>query len=135
LFFLDYPSRKSKDEIWKIYLKYYGLIDETEDIEVQFKEAKLPQDENWTGSEIATCCRLAAMRKRTVAAIGEYMPTISTQAKDRIDEVREWAHGKCYAAEYEGIYDKDKHKKRIAESSDGAPRRRIRTQRLTTDEG
>lgn len=131
LFFIDYPGRESKDAIWKIHLKGYRHFDKyLEDgatIDEAFSNFELPSDELWTGSEIEACCRLAAVRRRSLKEIGDHMPTISSQASDRIEEIREWAHGRCYAAEYEGIYRKESHAQRLAELSPASrPARRLR---------
>ncbi|HMC12207.1 MAG TPA: AAA family ATPase, partial [Pirellulaceae bacterium] len=51
IFFLDLPSREQKDQIWQIYAQAYGL--ET--------PQRRPPDDAWTGAEIKSCCRLAAL--------------------------------------------------------------------------
>lgn len=109
LFFLDYPDRKSKDEIWKIHLANYELLAPDQPL----SEVALPPDENWTGSEIEACCRLARLRKVPVKQIGATMPIIAAQASARIEEGREWASGRCFAAEYEALYDKNKHQQQL----------------------
>lgn len=133
LFFLDYPDKKSKEEIWKIHLLRYKFpeLDAAEDLDAWFKDFSrkhLPPDDFWTGSEIEACCRLARLRKKSVLEIGETMPTVSSQAKEKIAEIREWAEGRCYAAEYDGIYQRETHEKRLLESArNGASRRVLRS--------
>jgi hypothetical protein len=118
LFFLDYPDRASKDEIWKLHLISYGLLQPDQPL----SEIKLPQDDEWTGSEIEACCRLARLRGISVEQVGENMPTIAQQAPERIEAVREWADGKCFAAEYEGIYKKNDHAKKLKQMlQEGSP--------------
>jgi len=51
IFFLDLPSREERQAIWKLYLQKYDLD----------AGQKLPSDEQWTGAEIKSCCRLAAL--------------------------------------------------------------------------
>ncbi len=109
MFFLDYPGRAAKDEIWKIHLVGYELLEAGQPI----TDVKLPDDENWTASEIEGCCRLAHLRNQSPAAVGKTMPTIFSQSGQRIEAIRDWADGRCYAAEYEGLYYKDKHKTRV----------------------
>lgn len=102
LFFLDYPTRESKDEIWKIHLNRYEHIDGNTG--VVFEDIELPDDNFWTGSEIEACCRLAKLRKRTIASIGEIMPIMRDQAAETIKRLRDNAKGRCFSAEQEQIY-------------------------------
>ncbi len=51
VFFVDLPGRDQKDGIWSIYQRHYGL---------DAKQAR-PDDTNWTGAEIKSCCRLASL--------------------------------------------------------------------------
>lgn len=140
LFFIDYPGRQSKDEIWKIHLQRYGLLkveDKGATVDELFKEIALPKDDMWTGSEIEACCRLAAVRGKTLPEIGDSMPVISNQAAERIEETREWADGRCYAAEYDGIYRKDQHKATLSQlaSTNGHRRQVLRSSKRKTKEG
>ena len=49
VFFVDLPGRDQKDAIWGIDTGHYGL---------DAKQAR-PDDTNWTGAEIKSCCRPA----------------------------------------------------------------------------
>ena len=49
IFFLDLPGPAERDRIWPLYLRKYGLD----------REQRRPADRDWTGAEIASCCRLA----------------------------------------------------------------------------
>lgn len=51
IFMLDLPGLAEKQTIWDLYLRQYEL-DQTQ---------KLPVDSDWTGAEIKSCCRLAAL--------------------------------------------------------------------------
>jgi SpoVK/Ycf46/Vps4 family AAA+-type ATPase len=51
IFFLDTPSTAEKEKIWPIHLAKYGL---------KLNTAR-PEDRDWTGAEIQSCCRLAAL--------------------------------------------------------------------------
>ena len=51
VFFVDLPGRDQKDAIWGIYTNFYGL---------DTKQGR-PDDANWTGAEIKSCCRLASL--------------------------------------------------------------------------
>ena len=69
--FLDLPGRKQKDQIWQQYLKLFQL-----DV-----DQMLPQDDQFTGAEIRSCCRLAALLDvPLVQAISMSSPSRSRQA-------------------------------------------------------
>ena len=51
IFFLDLPGREQKDLIWRLYLEKYRLD----------PGQRRPRDLDWTGAEIQSCCRLAAL--------------------------------------------------------------------------
>ena len=51
VWFLDLPSVQQRRGIWHIYLDLFGLDP---------KQAR-PVDADWTGAEIRSCCRLAAL--------------------------------------------------------------------------
>jgi SpoVK/Ycf46/Vps4 family AAA+-type ATPase len=133
LFFLDYPGRKAKDEIWKIHLADYELIDPAEDRNEAFERFKrdhgLPEDEQWTGAEIEACCALARKRRHrgvTVKSVGATLGTIASRDIGSVEAVREWAEAnKCYAAEYEGLYRRAEHEGHLEELSQEQPRRRV----------
>lgn len=127
LFFLDYPREEAKVEIWKIHLATYGFIEAgtATDLEEQFRKIKLPKTDNWTGAEIEACCRIASLLGKSVAEFGKHMPTIAQQAGDQIEEIRRWAEGRCWAAEYEGVYHRDEHDARIAAALSAGDRRRL----------
>lgn len=134
MFFLDYPGRKAKDEIWKIHLAAFELIDPEEDREEAFQRFKrdhgLPDDNQWTGAEIEACCALARKRRHrgaTVKKVGEMMGTLADRDVGSIEAVREWAEkNKCYAAEYEGLYRRGEHERLLTEmASTELPRRKV----------
>src|SRR5262249_33875956 len=51
VFFLDLPGQRQRETIWQMYLRKFGLD----------AAQRLPQDREWTGAEIRSCCRLAAL--------------------------------------------------------------------------
>lgn len=51
VFMLDLPGSAEKQAIWPIHLSRYGLD----------HNSPRPDDRDWTGAEIASCCRLAAL--------------------------------------------------------------------------
>ena len=50
-FFLDLPGQQEKDAIWRMYIEKFGLD----------PDQPRPNDRDWTGAEIKSCCRLAAL--------------------------------------------------------------------------
>src|SRR5947209_14899577 len=50
-FFLDLPGQDEKGTIWRMYLDRFGLD----------PEQPRPNDRDFTGAEIKSCCRLAAL--------------------------------------------------------------------------
>ena len=51
IFFLDLPGRAQKDVIWRQYIAEFELD----------ALQRVPDDLKWTGAEIKSCCRLAAL--------------------------------------------------------------------------
>ena len=51
IFFLDLPATSEKRLIWRMYRQQFGI----EESQPQ------PDDKDWTGAEIKSCCRLAAL--------------------------------------------------------------------------
>lgn len=95
LFMVDLPSREEKDLIWQMYERQYGL-----DVKQR------PIDENWTGAEIKSCCRLAALHRTTLLRAAKYIVPVCVTAADKIDALRTWASGRCLHASREGHYEK-----------------------------
>ena len=96
--FLDLPSRKQKDLIWQQYLKSYDL---------DLAQAT-PSDRYWTGSEIRSCCRLAALLDVPVKQAAQNVVPIATTAGESVDRLRSWANGRCLDAEKGGVYQSGK---------------------------
>jgi hypothetical protein len=115
IFFFDMPSREIKDEAWALYRTHYGLDPDYE----------LPDDENWTPAEIMQCCRLASLFGRTLKAAANMIVPVAQTNSEKINQLREWAHGRCLSADYFGIYDKNGQQEDESLKSN-RPRRRIR---------
>jgi SpoVK/Ycf46/Vps4 family AAA+-type ATPase len=132
LFFVDFPGRAAKDQIWRIHLRGYELA-ALDNLETMLEAVRLAKhrsgrglDDEWTGAEIETCCRQARQRKLSVIEVGTQLPRLIDQAYDTIRLTREWAQGKAYAAEYEGIYIPQEHEQRIsALAGNGDLRRKV----------
>ncbi len=51
VFFLDLPGHDERRTIWRMYIRKFGLD----------PDQRIPQDRDWVGAEIRSCCRLAAL--------------------------------------------------------------------------
>ncbi len=94
VFFLDLPSREEKDAIWGIYRDLYE-IDPSQSI---------PDDTNWTGAEIKSCCRLSALLDLSLKLAAQNVVPVAVTASESMDRLRSWASGRCLSASRSGIY-------------------------------
>ena len=94
MFFVDLPGRDPKDGIWAIYQNFYGL------------DAKQPRpdDTNWTGAEIKSCCRLASLLDVPLVQAAQNVVPVAVTAGDKIESLRQWAAGRCLSADRPGVY-------------------------------
>ncbi len=94
VFFVDLPGRDQKDAIWGIYTQHYGL---------DAKQAR-PDDTNWTGAEIKSCCRLARLLDVPLVQAAQNVVPVAVTAGDKIEGLRQWASGRCLSADRAGVY-------------------------------
>jgi len=94
VFFLDLPGEQQKKAIWKVYLELFGL-DANQD---------RPNDHDWTGAEIRSCCRLAALLDVPLTAAAQNVVPVAVTAAESITRLRDWASGRCLNADTAGIY-------------------------------
>jgi SpoVK/Ycf46/Vps4 family AAA+-type ATPase len=94
VFFIDLPDRKEKDTIWNLYRSLYGI---------DSSHAR-PSDDQWTGAEIKSCCRLSAMLDVPLATAAKNVVPVAITANESIDKLRTWASGRCLSASQTGIY-------------------------------
>jgi hypothetical protein len=94
VFFVDLPGRDQKDAIWGIYTRHYGL---------DAKQAR-PDDTNWTGAEIKSCCRLASLLDVPLVQAAQNVVPVAVTAGDKIEALRQWASGRCLSADRAGVY-------------------------------
>ena len=111
VFFVDLPGRDQKDGIWGIYTRHYGL-DTTQ---------PKPDDTNWTGAEIKSCCRLASLLDVPLVQAAQNVVPVAVTAGDKIEGLRQWASGRCLSADRAGVYS------RSESGSGGRVRRVVRT--------
>jgi len=94
VFFLDLPERAEKDAIWRMYLAQYQLD----------RSQRFPDDAQWTGAEIKSCCRLAALLDLPLAQAAENVVPVAVTAAEAVERLRAWAGGRCLSADRAGIY-------------------------------
>jgi SpoVK/Ycf46/Vps4 family AAA+-type ATPase len=93
-FFLDLPGPRERERIWGIYLGRYGLD----------PSQPRPQDHEFTGAEIRACCRLAALLDVPLAEAAHNIVPVAVTAGESVERLRQWASGRCLAADRPGIY-------------------------------
>eukprot|EP00913_Durusdinium_trenchii_P010881 g10210.t1 len=94
VFFVDLPSAEQRQTIWDIYLSMFNL-----DVE----QAR-PRDENWTGAEIKSACRLAALLDVPLNVAAQNVVPVAVTAAESVERLRIWASGRCLSANDAGIY-------------------------------
>ncbi|MGE3779078.1 MAG: AAA family ATPase, partial [Pirellulaceae bacterium] len=107
VFFLDLPCAEQKEIIWRQYISLFGLDASQE----------RPSDDQWTGAEIRSCCRLSALLDIPLTAAAQNVVPVAVTASESVDRLRTWASGRCLSADRSGIYRKDDRSDR--------PRRRV----------
>lgn len=108
VFFLDLPNREQKNGIWQLYLQGYRLD----------PQQRRPNDDQWTGAEIKSCCRLAALLDVPLVQAAQNVVPVAVTAAESVDRLRNWASGRCLSADRLGIYQRNERQ------SDG-PRRKV----------
>jgi hypothetical protein len=93
-FFVDLPDGKEKDSIWSMYRRQFGIPE---------SQAR-PDDTDWTGAEIRSCCRLAAMLEVPLTQAARNVVPVAVTAAESVERLRTWATGRCLAASGPGIY-------------------------------
>lgn len=92
--FLDLPSREQKDRIWQQYIELFELDAQQE----------IPKDDQFTGAEIRSCCRLAALLDVPLVQAAINVVPVAVTASESVDALRQWASGRCLDSEAGGIY-------------------------------
>lgn len=94
IFFVDLPGDEQRATIWDIYLDQFGID----------KSQAKPDDSNWTGAEIKSCCRLAALLEVTLLEAAQNVVPVSVTSAEQIESLRSWATGRCLSADNAGLY-------------------------------
>lgn len=118
IFFLDLPDRDQKDMIWDIYIGYYSKLGLAPNL-------KKPDDENWTGAEIKSACRLATLHACTLEEAAKYIVPVYKTSQEKINRLRAWATNRTLSADYVGTYDQNGPKQLATAADVARPRRRV----------
>jgi SpoVK/Ycf46/Vps4 family AAA+-type ATPase len=94
VFFVDLPGTRERRQIWKIYIDMFGLD----------PQQPKPVDADWTGAEIKSCCRLAALLDVPLVEAAQNVVPVARTAHESVERLRTWASGRCLAADRSGIY-------------------------------
>jgi hypothetical protein len=94
IFFLDLPGEAQKEAIWKQYLREFNLD----------PQQKWPSDANWTGAEVKSACRLAALLDMPLIEAAQNVVPVAVTAAESVERLRTWASGRCLSADQAGIY-------------------------------
>jgi hypothetical protein len=97
VFFLDLPAPAEKDLIWQLYRRQHAVP------EAQAR----PDDTSWTGAEIKSCCRLAALLDVTLTQAAHHVVPVAVTAAEQVERLRSWASGRCLSASAPGVYRRD----------------------------
>lgn len=93
-FFFDLPTAEEREVIWKIYLKKYDLP----------LNSPRPDDDSWTGAEIAQCCDNAYRLRSDLIRGSKTIVPVAKSAQAVIRDLRRMADQVFISASYEGLY-------------------------------
>jgi SpoVK/Ycf46/Vps4 family AAA+-type ATPase len=93
-FFVDLPQGKEKDTIWAMYRQLFAIPE---------SQAR-PDDTDWTGAEVRSCCRLAALLAVPLTQAAHQVVPVAVTAAEAVVRLRSWASGRCLSASSPGIY-------------------------------
>lgn len=110
IFFLDLPGVQQRRMIWSLYLDRFGLD----------PKQPRPVDADWTGAEIRSCCRLAALLDVPLVEAAQNVVPVARTSCEAVQRLRTWASGRCLNAESPGgIYQR-------SGTAAGRPGRKVR---------
>jgi hypothetical protein len=69
-----------------------------------------PDDINWTGAEIKSCCRLASLLDVPLVQAAQNVVPVAVTAGDKIEGLRQWASGRCLSADRAGVYSREQER-------------------------
>jgi len=86
IFFVDLPTEKEREIIFNLYRDTYKV------------KGTPPDMAGWSGAEIKSLCRIAAMMETDVIAARKYIMPLSQSMADKIEGLREWARSRTIPA-------------------------------------
>ena len=94
LFFVDLPGSAERRLIWDMYRRQYDVA----------ANQPIPNDNDWTGAEIKSCCRLSALLDVSLTEAASNVVPVAQTAVEAVTKLRHWASGRCLSADRPGIY-------------------------------
>jgi SpoVK/Ycf46/Vps4 family AAA+-type ATPase len=94
VFFVDLPTVEERRAIWRLYIEQFGL---------DANQPK-PVDADFTGAEIRSCCRLAALLGVSLVEAATNVVPVARTSAESVERLRTWASGRCLSANEPGIY-------------------------------
>lgn len=86
VFWIDLPTAEERDVIWRIYEAKYSV------------SGPRPDDRDWTGAEIFSCCRTAVMLGCELKKAGDYIIPMAKTMAEKVEALRSWAKGRAIPA-------------------------------------
>jgi hypothetical protein len=93
-FFLDLPGQRERDAIWRMYVEKFCIA----------PNQPRPNDRDWTGAEIKSCCRLAALLDVPLVEAALNVVPVAVTAGESVERLRNWASGRCLSADRPGLF-------------------------------
>lgn len=87
IFFFDLPSQEERDIIAGLYATEYDVPLEPR-----------ADEQGWTGAEIKTAYRIAAMLETSALDAAEFVTPLYKTMREKIDDLRNWSQGRCVSA-------------------------------------
>lgn len=87
IFFFDLPSAEERDEIAELY---------AEEFDVPLDPR--PDEQGWTGAEIKSAYRIAAMLDTDAKEASQFVTPLYQTMREQIDGLRDWSRGRCVPA-------------------------------------
>jgi SpoVK/Ycf46/Vps4 family AAA+-type ATPase len=94
VFYVDLPGPREREAIWQIHLWGHGLD----------PAQRRPQDRDWSGAEVRSCCRLAALLDVPLIEAAQHVVPVAVTAGESVERLRAWAAGRCLSADRPGVY-------------------------------
>jgi SpoVK/Ycf46/Vps4 family AAA+-type ATPase len=85
-FFIDLPNKEERKEILSFYQKEFSVKGQPKSME------------GWSGAEIKSACRIAAMMKTSIDKVEKFVVPVSKTMEQEITQLRKWAVGKTLPA-------------------------------------